>query len=84
VVAAEGAKRAPGGADVGVVDVAVDDVGAVILGVHHERSGVGPGAEVVQRGGVIKLQGLRVGEAGFAFDDGVDVEGELHGGLISV
>jgi hypothetical protein len=34
-------------------------------------------AQVVQRGVVVKLQGLRVGQPRFAGDDGVDVEGKL-------
>jgi hypothetical protein len=74
-----------GRADVGVVDVAVDDVGAVGLGVEALGDGVGELAEVVERGGVVEFQRLGVGEADAAGEDGVDVEGErAHSGRESV
>ena len=44
-LAVEGAEVADGGADVGVVDVAVDVVGAVRLGVQPAADGVGGPAE---------------------------------------
>ena len=47
-LAVEGAEIADGGADVGVVDVAVDVVGAVRLGMQPAADGVGGAAEVVQ------------------------------------
>jgi hypothetical protein len=43
---------------------------------HPLRDGRRPLTEVVQRGVVVKLESLRVGEAGVAGDDGVDVERE--------
>ena len=81
VVPAEGAERTLGRADVGVVDVPIDDVGAVILGVQVERGRVGPLPQVVQRRVVEKLQRLRVGQAGFALDHGVDVECQISHGI---
>ena len=47
-LAVEGAEVADGGADVGVVDVAVDVVGAVRLGMQPARDGVGGAAQGVQ------------------------------------
>jgi hypothetical protein len=79
VIAAEGAEGALGGADVGVVDVAIDDVGAVILRMHPLRDGVRPLAQIVQRRRrVVKLQRLGVGEASVFTDRHQGVVGILR------
>jgi hypothetical protein len=76
VIPAKCTERALGGADIRVVDVPVNDVRAVILRVHPLGGGGRPLAQVVQRGVVVQLQRLRVGETRGAGDDGVDVERE--------
>ena len=58
-LAVEGAEVAHGRADVGVVDVAVDVVGAVRLGVQPRRDGVGGPAQGVQVLAVEQGQRLR-------------------------
>ena len=58
MIAAKGEERALGGADVGVIDVPVDDIRAVILRMHPLGYGVRPLAQVVHGGVVIKLQSL--------------------------
>jgi hypothetical protein len=57
-VAAKGAERAAGRADVRVVDVAIDDVGPKDLAVDPPAAGVGPAAELVDRHLVVEAQGL--------------------------
>jgi hypothetical protein len=46
-IAAEGTERASGGADVGVVDVAVDHICANRIAVHVPAAGVGPSPELL-------------------------------------
>ena len=76
MVAPKGAEGAFGRADVGVVDVAGNDVGSVRLRVQPLGDGVRPGAQIVQRGILVQFEGLGIGQTGFAFDHGVDVERE--------
>src|SRR4051794_12133568 len=77
MVAAEGTEGALGRADVRVIDVPIDDVRAVVSGVHPLAHGAGPGSQVVQRSVVVDLQRLRIGEARLARDDRIDVERQL-------
>jgi hypothetical protein len=62
-VAAKGAERAPRRADVGVVDVAVDNVGPNRLPVQVPAAGVGPSAELMKRHLAVEAQGLAGADA---------------------
>ena len=60
MIAPESAERAFGGAHIGVVDIPVDDVGSIVLGVHPLRNRQRPLPQIVHRGIVIKLQCLGI------------------------
>jgi len=68
-IAAEGAEGAMGGADVGVVNVSVDDVSADSVAVEESGALIGPFAKFVERCAVIEVERLIGGETGFAVDD---------------
>src|SRR5262249_5758753 len=88
-LAVEGAEVADGGADVGVVDVAVDVVGAVRLGVEPAADGVGGPAEGVQVAAIEQGDAFLEGEAlavncpGKNTRDGSS-QGSLPGGPVPV
>ena len=77
MIAPKRAERAFGRADVGVVDVPVDDVGAVILWMEPLRNSGCPFAQILQGRMRVKLNRLRLGEPGFALDKRINVKRQL-------
>ena len=77
VIAPKGAEGAFGGADVGVVDVTIDDVRAIIFRMQPLGDRVRPFAQIVHRGVVIKLQCLGIAQPRSAGDHIINIERQL-------
>ena len=78
----ERTKDAFGGADVGVVDVSIDDVGADGIAVQRSAAAIGEVAQFLQRHPVVQIQCLLGGQSGIAVNHGIKeaaVEG-VNGG----
>ena len=85
-VAAERAEGALGGADVRVVDVAIDDVGANMVAVYFAAAEVGPHAKIGEWHIAQDVQALFWGESSGTGNDGIHersvsqrVDGGVHG-----
>ena len=62
------------GADVGVVDVPIDDVSPIIFRMQPGNDGVGERAQFLERTFVVQLECLLFGQANAPFEDWIDVE----------